>query len=193
MGALKTFNKSLRNGLDRLVHVERYVCAVMLIIMTAITFVQVICRFVFHSPFSWSEEATLMLLVWFGYLCMPIDIYLDDHAAIFAFYNKTPARGRKFLDILRHLILLWFFIELTYYGVLLSQLNLRKIQPATGFSYIWRYLPLVVGGVLMSIYCFSNFLNVCMTPIDEYKAKDFASASFEEQVKQKVQEKGGVI
>lgn len=192
MSTLKTMNKGIRGVLDRAVLIEKYVCSALLVIMTAITFAQVVCRFVFHNPFSWSEEVTLMLLVWFGYLCMPIDIYTDEHAAIFAFYNKMPAAVKKALDFLRHGLLLWFFIILTKYGVVLSQLNMRKVQPATGISYVWRYIPLIVGGVLMSIYCISNFIRTLATPVKEYK-KDLSEMTFEEQVKQKVQEKGGTL
>lgn len=192
MSALKTINGGIRGTLDKVVLVEKYICSVVLVIMTAITFAQVVCRFVFHNPFSWSEEVTLMLLVWFGYLCMPIDIYTDEHAAIFAFYNKMPAAVKKGLDFLRHGLLLWFFIILTKYGVVLSKLNLRKIQPATGISYVWRYIPLIVGGILMSIYCISNLIKTFATPVSEYKV-DLSDMSFEEQVKQKVQEKGGTL
>lgn len=192
MKILKTVNTGAREALDKVIQIEKYICSVILVVMTAITFAQVVCRFVFRNPFSWSEEITLTLLVWFGYLCMPVDIYNDEHAAIFAIYNRCPTVMKKGLDFLRHGILLWFFIELTKYGIVLSRLNLRTIQPVTGISYIWRYLPLVVGGILMCIYCISNFIKTLGTPVNEYK-RDLSDASFEEQVKIKVQEKGGVL
>jgi len=189
MGKLLSVHTKIRGALDKVVSIERYICAVFLVIMTLITFIQVIFRFVFRAPFSWAEEVTLMFLVWFGYLCMPIDIYTDEHAAIFAFYNKIPAVGKKILDFVRHGLLLWFFIELTHYGYLLYKINIKKVQAATGMSYGWLYFPLVVGGVIMSIYCISNFFKTLCTPVSEYRKLD----SDEETLEDKVKEKGGVL
>ena len=81
----------VRGYFDAFIQAERYICSVILIIVTLITFVQVVMRFVFDAPFSWSEEVTLMFLVWFGYLCMAIDVYTDDHAALYFLYNDIPA------------------------------------------------------------------------------------------------------
>lgn len=159
----------IRRILDKIIDIKRHVCALLLAIMIAITFVQVVMRFVFRSPFSWSEEVTLMILVWFGYLCMSIDIYTDSHAALYFLYNKLPPVLRKGADLFRHGLLCWLFVQLTYYGTIITKLNLPKPQPATRFSQGWLYAPLVVGGIFMVIYTVFDFLAALAKPLSAYE------------------------
>jgi TRAP-type C4-dicarboxylate transport system permease small subunit len=170
----------IRGYFDAFIQAERYISSVILIIVTLITFVQVVMRFVFDAPFSWSEEVTLMFLVWFGYLCMAIDIYTDDHAALYFLYNRMSPVLRKGADLFRHGLLVWFFVEMIKYGWMLTKLNLPKPQPATRFSQGWLYAPLVVGGVLMLIYSLVNFISTILKPRSEYRRESDKPKTVEE-------------
>ena len=144
--------------------VKRYICAFLLTVMLIITFIQVVLRYFFNAPFSWSEEVTLMLLVSFGYLCMSMDIFTDSHAAIYFIYNLATPRVRKILDLLRHGLLTFFFFNMIRYGLVITRLNWYKRQPASGFSYGWLALPLVVGGIFMIAYSIFNFISSLVNP-----------------------------
>ena len=77
----------------------------------------------------------MILLVWFGYLCMPIDIFriLMQHY-IFFFIIKLPSPVKKAADLVRHGLLIWLFVEMMIYGMTITKLNLPKLQPATRIS-----------------------------------------------------------
>ena len=49
---MKTY-KTIMNGLTK---VEEFVLCVITVVVTAITFINVLSRYVFHSNFAWSEE-----------------------------------------------------------------------------------------------------------------------------------------
>lgn len=155
---------------DRMTQVERYLCCYILMILVLITFVQVVMRSVFSAPFSWSEELTLMFLVWFGYLCIPLDIYTDSHSALYFLYNKLPGMARKIIDLGRHGILVWFSVLMVKYGWKITKLNMPKKQPATGFPQGWLFAPLVVGGILMVLYAGYNFVATLLRPLSAYNA-----------------------
>lgn len=167
-GCKKLLGKT-RGLLDKLTHLERIICCYLLIVLVAITFVQVVMRFVFGAPFSWAEEMTLMFLVWFGYLCMAVDIYTDSHAALYFLYNKLPPVLRKGADLLRHGLLTWLFVEMIRYGWIITKLNIAKPQPATHLSQGWLFAPLVIGGALMVLYSVVNFLTALAKPLSEYQ------------------------
>lgn len=179
----------VRGYFDAFIQAERYICSVILIIVTLITFVQVVMRFVFDAPFSWSEEVTLMFLVWFGYLCMAIDIYTDDHAALYFLYNRMFPKLRKGADLFRHGLLVWFFAEMIKYGWMLTKLNLPKPQPATRFSQGWLYAPLIIGGALMLIYSLVNFGSTLLKPRSEYQRESDKPKTVEELTV----ERGGTV
>ena len=184
MKNFKETHKKIRSGLNKIIVVDQHICAIMLMVMTALTFVQVLLRYVFNNPFSWSEEATLMMLVWFGYLCMSIDIFKDEHAALYFLYNKVNGKTKKILDFVRHGLLAWFFFLLIKYGIMLCKLNLKKIQPATQMSYVWRYIPLLIGGVMMFVFCISNFISAILKPVAEYEAESHKEMTIEDKAKE---------
>lgn len=189
MNNLQSTTLKIRSGLEKVIHVERYVCSIVLIIVTLITFVQVTMRFVFRAPFSWSEEVTLMFLVWFGYLCMAIDIYTDDHAALYFLHKKLNPTLKKSADIMRHGLLTWFFSQMIRYGWMITKLNAPKRMPATKFSQSLMYAPLVFGGILMLIYSLVNLVDTILTPRSAYKKASDSPATAEELMV----ERGGTL
>lgn len=189
MDSYPTLLVRTRTFFDKFLQVERYICSVLLMIVTALTFVQVTMRFVFSAPFSWSEEVTLMFLVWFGYLCMAIDIYTDDHAALYFLYNKMGPRSRKSMDFMRHGLLTLFFGAMIYYGYLLTKLNYYKYLPASKISQWVMYAPLMVGGLLMMVYSALNFLSVLFAPISSY----YRDKDHEKTIEELTVERGGTV
>ncbi|WP_207654725.1 TRAP transporter small permease [Marasmitruncus massiliensis] len=165
----RTGIEKINSFFNKLSSLESFICCYLLIILVLITFAQVCMRFLFNSPFSWAEEVTLMFLVWFGYLCMALDIHTDSHAALYFLYNKMPAPIRKAADLIRHGLLTWLFVEMVKYGGQITKLNMAKRQPATQFSQGWLFAPLVVGGILMVVYSILNFIIVLEKPLSEYQ------------------------
>lgn len=172
--------KKCKSVFDKFANMERYICCFLLIILVAITFLQVLMRFLFKSPFSWSEEATLMFLVWFGYLCMAVDIYDDSHAALYFLYNKMPPVLRKGADLIRHGLLTWLFVLMIKYGVIITKLNIPKQQPATHMSQAWLFAPLIVGGVLMCAYAVFNLIGTLLKPLSEYEKESNRKKTIDE-------------
>lgn len=150
----------IKKVVDKFVEIKRLICSIMLIIMTIITFIQVIMRYCFNAPFSWAEEVTLMLLVWFGYLCMSLDIHTDSHASITFLYDRFPPILKKCADLIRHLLLTFFFGNMVFYGYKLTMLSLPKSQPASGFSQGWLFAPLLIVGSFMLVYSVLNLISV---------------------------------
>lgn len=180
---------SLKFGfiMERVIDVIMNICSVLLLFMTIITFAQVFMRFVFSSPFSWSEEVTLMILVWFGYLAMSVDIYHDSHAALYFVYKKLPSVIRKMLDIFRQVVLMIFFGLLVKFGLTITVINIPKLQPATRITRSILYMPLVAVGTLMFIFCLYRLVVYVKKPIEHYDREYQGKVSIEE----KARERGG--
>lgn len=69
---MKTY-KTIMNGLTK---VEEFVLCVITVVVTAITFINVLSRYVFHSNFAWSEE-------------LVINVFIpDDHAGLRPSYQR---------------------------------------------------------------------------------------------------------
>ena len=87
--------KNIRKVLDKVIKLERILCCCLLVAILAVCFTAVVMRYCFNSPLSWSEEVIIVLLVWFGYLCMSVETYNDTNIAITGFYAMLPKGVQK--------------------------------------------------------------------------------------------------
>lgn len=99
----------------KIIKVEKALGALSLFIMLVICFSAVIMRYVFNDPWTWSEEVILVILVIFGYLCISIDVYNDEHIALTFLYNAVPKWAKTALDCLRHILIGGFFLLMAKY------------------------------------------------------------------------------
>lgn len=145
---------------DKLIELEKLVCISLLAVMLAICFLQVVMRYVFNKPFAWSEEVILILLIWFGFICMSIDVRSDTHIAITGVYSKLPVFLQKACDILRHVLLSGFFFLMVKYGWQIYQVTSKSKLPASQWSKGLQFLPMVIGGAIMLLFSLVNLVQL---------------------------------
>ena len=149
--------KKLLKMLDRFMEVFSVTS---LAIMLSLTVFQVVMRYVFNKPTSWSEEITLFALVWFGYVAMAIGVRKDTHISLEFLYDNLGDKGKKALDIFRYSLLLALAVMMTIYAFPMIKIGLTNNMPATGISRAVLYAPALVGGLLMSLFSLVNLIAV---------------------------------
>ena len=78
--------------LDRL---EEWIVTVMLVLMTALTFVQVVLRYVFNSGFTWSLELTTLFFAVMIFIGIAYGIRVGAHIGIDALVTRLPEKGQR--------------------------------------------------------------------------------------------------
>ena len=169
---MKTAVEKIDKAFQKLMKLEQAIGAVLLLIMLVICFFAVILRYCFNSPWTWSEEMILVLLVGFGYCCIAIDVYRDEHVALTGVYNLLPPKGRKALDILRHLLMSGFFALMAFYAWKIFLIKVRKPLPITGFSQGIVFMVQLVAAVLMTLSCLLNLAKVFVCPAPPAEGKE---------------------
>ncbi|TNH02965.1 TRAP transporter small permease subunit, partial [Pasteurellaceae bacterium Phil11] len=89
----------------------------LLIIMTIIVLIQVVSRYIFNDPISWSDELSCYLMIYMTYLCMPF-IYLKDKNIAMTFLLEK-AQGNRFFHVLMMLIHIFALVTILiwiYFG-----------------------------------------------------------------------------
>ncbi|MBC7142878.1 MAG: TRAP transporter small permease [Rhodobacteraceae bacterium] len=87
-------------GLGRAVHeLEETVIAVILGLMTLITFWNVVLRYVFNSSLIWGLELTSALFAWLVLFGMSHAVKTTAHLGVDAVINILPHRGRRILAL----------------------------------------------------------------------------------------------
>lgn len=96
--------KNMSKAFDKFLDAINAVTGVILAILCAIVFVQVIMRYIFGHSLSWSEELTRYMFVWIIYLGVNLGIRGDNQIKIDLMDLALHGKALKVLHILQYLI-----------------------------------------------------------------------------------------
>ncbi|MGD9125243.1 MAG: TRAP transporter small permease subunit [Desulfarculaceae bacterium] len=75
-----------------LVRILELVVGACFMIITAVTFAQVFCRYALSFSLSWSHELTVLIFIWVIWLCVPIGLERKGHLAVTIVLEHLPDR-----------------------------------------------------------------------------------------------------
>lgn len=132
---------------------EETIAGVCVVVMTILVFFQVVMRYVFHAPTSWSDEIAVYAMLWSVYISTSWAVRERAHIRVMNLIQIFPPPFSTALTILSDLIWFLFAIFLTYQSLLLhiSMWQLPFESPVLGIAQKWPYLCLVFGFGLMSL------------------------------------------
>jgi len=123
---------------------------------------QVISRFVFSSPLSWSEEFIRYSFIWITFLGASLAVKNNAHASITVFVQLLPGIFHKILNALANLLCLLFSIMVVKEGIAIMMIQLQTNQLTAAMqipiAYIFLSIPLSAG--IMVIYFLIQFFAV---------------------------------
>ena len=146
--------------------IAEYVSVILLLLMITITCSQVFLRYVLNSPTSWSEEVSLIFLIWFGYLGIALGIKERKHLSIDFLYDKFSQKFKNVVDAFFYICIILFSLMMIVHGKLLVSVTIPQKLPATGMSKALLYSTLIVAGILMIIYSIRNIIEIYFPEIN---------------------------
>lgn len=148
--------KTLSNTLARIISASLFV---FLAVLVAVTFFQVLCRFVFKFPAVWTEEVARMCFVWLILLGAAIGVREGSHLVLDMVTSALGPRARKLMQSL----------------VLAMIIVLSGMFAYAGGNYCWRsrnktavtlpipansvYAAVPLSGVLMVLFGIEKLLS----------------------------------
>lgn len=145
-----------KTALDRGINqVGRWV-SYLFLIGVAISFYEVITRYLFNAPTIWVHETTIMLVaVGFAY-AGAYALARDSHIRISLVYNSVSPQIRRYLDILNAILVLLFLLGIGYAALDFAEKSI--IAPSGGIRFegtgtAWNppFPPLVKSVLLFCI------------------------------------------
>ena len=122
-----------------------------LVAMTAIIGWQVFGRFVLNVSPSWTEQASLILMIWYVMFAAAAGVYEGFHIRIALIEDRLGARAAPIRRSVATIVLLMGGILLVY-GAELAWLVRENTVPSLGISRSVAYFPLPVSGLLMILF-----------------------------------------
>lgn len=135
-------------GLDRLLgRIEAVALAAMVSAITAVTFAQVVTRYVTADPIIWSEEVARYLFVWITLIGAAAGVRSHAHFGLDILRRYVPPL-RTALGALTMLVVAGFLALLLYTGISETRQAALQLSPALQVRMHWAYLALPVGAAL---------------------------------------------
>lgn len=104
-------------------NLEEGLCAALLLAICVVTMTQVVGRYVFASPPSWSQQLATILFVWLTFIGAALALKRGEHFAVAVVVDSLPVRWRRAMYAGISLVvaaccvgLLWFSIRYTIAG-----------------------------------------------------------------------------
>ncbi|MFV0385404.1 TRAP transporter small permease [Paracoccus sp. (in: a-proteobacteria)] len=92
--------------------IEENLIAIIIGLMTLITFANVVLRYLFQSSVIWGLELTLALFAWLVLLGMSYAVKINAHLGVDAVINLLPPSGRKALALFAGALCLFYALLL---------------------------------------------------------------------------------
>jgi TRAP-type C4-dicarboxylate transport system permease small subunit len=125
------------------------VIILMFAVLIGTVFYQVLGRYLFNAPPSWSEELARFLQVWIALLASALCIHQSMHLGVDYLLHAVPPRGRAALEVLVHVMVSGFLLLLLVQGVKILDVASVQTSPAMGINMWYAYLAVPVGAALM--------------------------------------------
>lgn len=128
----------------------------LMMLITALTFYQIILRYCFNMAPSWSEELVRFVFVWLTFLAAGMGVRERIHIGIDAVVNMLPPALQKAAGIAVAIIITGFGLFLLITGWELTEGTHFQASPALGLpmSYVYAGIPFM--GVLMICFGLNN-------------------------------------
>ena len=143
--------------LRRFRDITAYFSYLMIAIMTVIICYQVFSRLILGSTPAWIQEASLLLLVWIGFIGIAFGIQDNSHIQINMLVSKLPAKMQKILYGFQRLLALAFGVLMLFEGGKFAYDMRNSIISGLGLPSSFIYISVPVGAFIIIVYVIFEF------------------------------------
>lgn len=129
--------------------VIRKIIGILMALMVAVMFYQVILRYVFNSSNIWSEEITRYMFVYVSLLGSFVAVRRNSHLKVDFFVGLLKGNVYRYFTIITSIGVLLFLIYLCPLSFKLSMDTMKSVSPGLNLPMGYVYLAVPIGSVLM--------------------------------------------
>lgn len=130
----------------------KYVLILLVAILTASVFLQVLIRFVFKYPLPWTEEVSRIAFVYSIFVGATIAVREKTHLNIDVILILLPKGMARAITVLGSLLIAIFLGFVTWEGIVLVLATGVQMTPVMQIPFRYLYLVVPASGALMFLY-----------------------------------------
>ncbi|MGE5604807.1 MAG: TRAP transporter small permease [Bacteroidota bacterium] len=120
--------------------IEEITCSLLLICMLVVTFTQIIFRYVFRAPLTWSEEFARLMFIWLNLIGASTVTRNKANVSLDLIVSHFPAKIRLIIETVMNLLimvaLIWIFIPSIKYVQFMNTIPSAALEWPMGVFYI---------------------------------------------------------
>ena len=147
-GYMKIFKKGFHCVFDLL----QYFAMTCMTVMVIIVFAQVVMRKIFGGGFSWADEVSTLMMVWFGFIGIAIGVLERIHMCLEVFTMKLPQKVINIIERVDYFLISIFGGLMVYYGIFIMNVTKMSTMPATKLPSAVLYVILPISGILIFLH-----------------------------------------
>lgn len=133
-------------------NIESYICRTLLAVFVCLLFLQVIVRTLFDFSFSWVEELSIYMFVWFVFFGASYAAKMGAHNRVTFQFKFLPPRKIKYIEAFADLFWIFFNVYFVYLAIdfIFNRMNRFQSSQTMGFHLSWVYIVLPIAFSLMT-------------------------------------------
>lgn len=131
---------------------------ILLLLTVIIVSLQVALRYLFSFTPSWSEEITLVFIIWVSFIGIAYGFRENLHISVELVASRFPETWQKGLDWLTRLMVLVVGGLFLYFGTQFTILMSHTTMPGTHLPLATLYFCVPVSGLLMILYTITGVM-----------------------------------
>lgn len=139
---------------------EEVLSVILLAVMVAIVFLQVIMRYVFKASLYWSEEMARYLFLWLIWVGAGWATKIKAHISIDIFVTRMKGKAQKYANFVAFLVWFLFAVLLAYLSTKLTFMIFERgqVSAALRMPMGYAYASIPFGVILMVFRMIQHFI-----------------------------------
>lgn len=158
--------------------VFRAIIGLLLLVIVSVTILQVIFRFAFDQPFTWTDELGRFLLIWMVFIGAAIVSFDDKHLSVEVLQERMSPKVKLISSLILRVLILGFLLVTIMYSFDLIRVAHMQTSGALPLPNSYWRAAAPVGAGLMIIYIVIR----SVLDIRSYRNGTYINQSFIEEV-----------
>lgn len=133
--------------------------AACLVGMVGINILQVVTRYFVAVTITWAEDITIYALHWIVAFSMPLLWITKEHMIMDIVDMWFSPKALKILNVIIELIGICVGLALAKKSWSAAMVNKGYVLSTLGYDEMWKYIPYVVGGILLAAAAVLNLVD----------------------------------
>ena len=154
---------------NKIVFVLQLVMGLILLAMIVANFVQMVTRYFISVTVVWVEDFSVLGLYWLFSLGVPMAWLIGAHMEMNILEKAMSDKFKRVIQYLTQIAGIAIGILFIRCGKRAFDLNKGRVMSIMGFDEKWRYIPLIVCGVLMIACVAFHAVSMVLNDINKKK------------------------